>query len=83
VQRSRHLTQADSRIFGAAYITQCSSVDGQDFSSANILMTVTSCTFRERKGSTSKACLTSFQWPGVNPSDKIRTSVSWSRKFNH
>ena len=29
MQRSQHLTQADSRVFGAAYVAQCSSVDGQ------------------------------------------------------
>jgi hypothetical protein len=29
VQRSQHLTQADPRVFGAAYVAQCSSVDGQ------------------------------------------------------
>jgi hypothetical protein len=29
VQRSQHLTQADPRIFGAAYVAQCSSVNGQ------------------------------------------------------
>ena len=29
MQRSQHLTQADPRIFGAAYVAQCSSVDGQ------------------------------------------------------
>lgn len=29
VQRSQHLTQADSRIFGQAYVANASSVDGQ------------------------------------------------------
>jgi hypothetical protein len=29
VQHSQHLTQADSRIFGAAYVAQCFSVNGQ------------------------------------------------------
>jgi hypothetical protein len=30
VQRSQHLTQADPRIFGAAYVANCSSVSGID-----------------------------------------------------
>lgn len=29
VQRSQHLTQGDSRVFGQSYVANCSSVDGQ------------------------------------------------------
>ena len=29
VQRSQHITQADSRVFGQSYVANCSSVDGQ------------------------------------------------------
>lgn len=29
VQRSQHLTQADTRVFGQSYVANCSSVDGQ------------------------------------------------------
>ena len=50
---------------------------------AKILITVTSSTFRDSKGSTSKACLASFQLPAESPSNEIRTYVSWSRKFKH
>ena len=50
---------------------------------AKILITVTSSTFRDSKGSTSMTCLASFQLPAENPSNEIRTYVSWSRKFNH
>jgi hypothetical protein len=30
VQRSQHLIQADPRIFGAAYVANCSSASGMD-----------------------------------------------------
>src|SRR5277367_5097620 len=43
-------------------------------SSTKILTTATSSTFRYWKSSTSQNCPTSFQWPGENPLDNIRTS---------